>query len=246
MILTSYQFTAPGGRPKNDDSVATCQRQGAYCFTLCDGLGGHAGGELASKCVCQAMERSFLELDPGLPLVQRLERAVMDSQGALVALQAVHGTHAGLRTTLCCLMLEEGAAAAAYVGDSRIYQFRGGRVLAHTRDHSVSQSLANIGEIRQEEVRRHEDRNLLLRCMGQPWDTPQFEIWKELVPILPGDAFLLCSDGLWEWVEDRDMERDLGKAANPKDWVERMCGRVWKMGGQARLDNYSAIGVWIG
>ncbi len=246
MILTSYEFTASGGRMKNDDSVASCQREGAYCFTLCDGLGGHMGGEVASRCVCDTMERSFLEMDVTLPLEQRLKQGIVESQAALIALQAAQGAYTGLRTTLCCLMLDEEAAAAAYVGDSRIYQFRGGRILAHTNDHSVSQRLANIGEIRQQDVRRHEDRNLLLRCMGQPWETPQFEMWQGLTPVQPGDAFLLCSDGLWEWVEDVEMEGDLAAANSPREWIEAMCRRVAALSGQTRLDNYSAIGIWIG
>ncbi len=244
MILTSYQFSAAGGRLKNEDCVRTVCRGASSCFVLCDGLGGHAGGELASRCVCDAMEAAFLTGDGRAPMARRMEQAILYSQAALVARQREAGISNGMRTTLCCLMIGGDDVSAAFVGDSRIYQFRGGRALAHTRDHSVSQQLVRIGEIRQEDVRRHEDRSTLLRSMGEHWEAPQYELWAQLERVQSGDAFLLCSDGLWEWVEEADMERDLAAAAGPRAWAEAMCGRVAARGTIHALDNYSLIAVW--
>ena len=169
----------------------------------------------------------------------------MKSQSALMALQAQHAAHDGMRTTLCSLMLSEHDAAAAFVGDSRIYQFRKGRFLAHTYDHSVAQRLVQIGEIQQEEVRRHEDRNFLLRCLGMPWETPQLELWAQLSPPEEGDAFLLCSDGLWEWIDEAHMEQDLATATTPKAWIDAMCARLPAQSEPGALDNYSAIAVFV-
>ena len=245
MILTSYQFSAAGGRVKNEDCVRTARRGASRCFVLCDGLGGHAGGDLASQCVCDAMETAFLTGDERVPMARRMERAVLQSQAALLERQRAGGIQNGMRTTLCCLMLSENDVAAAFVGDSRIYQFRGGRALAHTSDHSVSQQLVRIGEIRQEDVRRHEDRSTLLRSMGEPWETPQYELWTQLERVQSGDAFLLCSDGLWEWVEEADMEHDLAEADGPRAWAEAMCARVAAREAIHAIDNYSLIAVWV-
>lgn len=244
MILTSSQFSASGGRANNDDCVEITQRENAFCFTLCDGLGGHSGGALASRCVCDAMQQAFLSADNSLPLAVCMEQAIVKSQSALMALQAQHAAQDGLRTTICSLMLSERDAAAAFVGDSRIYQFRKGRLLAHTHDHSVAQRLVQIGEIRQEDVRRHEDRNFLLRCLGMPWETPQLELWAQLSPLEDGDAFLLCSDGLWEWVLEVDMEQDLSTTKTPQAWIDAMCARLPGQS-EATLDNYSAIAVFV-
>ena len=245
MQVSSFQFSETGGRPLNEDCVRSAEQNGRFCFILCDGLGGHARGELASQCVCETVGDVFLAGgQTAFPAL--MERAILRAQEALTLRQsATTGASHGLRTTLCCLMLGGGDALAAYVGDSRLYQFRAGRVAGRTRDHSVPQHLVNIGEIAESEIRTHEDRNRLLRVMGSEWEEPQFQLWNGLKAPEPGDAFLLCSDGFWEWVLETDMERLLASAADPREWALQMKAEAQKNAVGREMDNFSAITVFL-
>ena len=91
-----------------------------------------------------------------------------------------------------------------HVGDSRLYYFKNGRIVKRTLDHSVPQMLVAAGEIDEKEIRHHPDRNRLVRVMGMEWDEPKYQV-SEPMPEEPGQAFLLCSDGFWENIEEEQI-----------------------------------------
>ena len=99
------------------------------------------------------------------------------------------------------------------MGDSRFYFFREGRLLLQTEDHSVPGAVARMGQMRYEDVRFSEDRNKLLKVIGNSEGLNMQSIPKE-VELQPGDAFLLCSDGFWEYVYEQEMEIDLSKSSD--------------------------------
>ncbi len=105
--------------------------------------------------------------------------------------------------------------------------------------------LVAAGEIDEKEIRHHPDRNRLVRVMGMEWDEPKYQV-SEPMPEEPGQAFLLCSDGFWENIEEEQMEACLQKSANPHEWLERMEKIVVKNGRGTNMDNYSAIVVFAG
>ena len=148
----------------------------------------------------------------------------------------------GMKTTACCLLIQNGKTAAAYVGDSRIYQFRKNKMLLRSSDHSIPQYLVNIGEIKERDIRHHPDRNKLLRVMGSEWETPRYQRLKLEEPER-GDAFLLCTDGFWEWIEEKDMERFLKRASCSEEWLDMMKRFIYARGRGNRMDNLSAIAV---
>lgn len=248
MTIDSFVFSDPGGRKRNEDSARVFSCGDLSCFVLCDGLGGHLGGDLASQCVCNAIQTFFTANDgpaKAESLAALLGRAVCGAQEALVDLQSANGISGGLLTTLCCLLLRSGDAAAVYVGDSRIYRFSGGRAVARTKDHSVPQHLVNIGELPESGVRGHEDRSRLLRVMGTDWEDPMFQPFPIDLPLVSGDAFLLCSDGFWEPVLESDMERLLADTHSAEDWARRMAALVPERVAPREQDNYTAITVRI-
>ena len=105
--------------------------------------------------------------------------------------------------------------------------------------------LVAAGEIDEKEIRHHPDRNRLVRVMGMEWDEPKYQV-SEPMPEELGQAFLLCSDGFWENIEEEQMEACLEKYANPPEWLERMEKIVVKNGRGTNMDNYSAIVVFAG
>ena len=147
-----------------------------------------------------------------------------------------------MKSTAVALMIANGRAAWAHVGDSRLYHFMNGSLVFQTRDHSASQIAVMLGDITVDQIRFHEDRNRVLRALGQDGSL-NVEASEELLP--PGDhAYLLCSDGFWEYVLEKEMEDDLRLASDPEDWLHRMRERL-----QARVphdnDNNTAAAVWL-
>ena len=131
-----------------------------------------------------------------------------------------------------------------HIGDSRLYHFRGNRLAERTLDHSVPQMLVSSGEIKEKEIRHHPDRNRVLRVMGTEWAQPKYEIGNA-VRSKGSHSFLLCSDGFWELIEEKEMKNMLRKASSPEDWLNHMEQAVLENGKEEDMDNYSAIAVWI-
>ena len=149
-----------------------------------------------------------------------------------------------MKTTLCILHIQDSCASWLHVGDSRIYQFRKGKLIKKTLDHSVPQMLVAQGEIKESQIRFHEDRNRLLRVVGMSEKAPKYDMTQE-VRIDATTSFLLCSDGFWEYLEEKEMIRLLKNASNPQEWIEKMEEIVMKRGQDKNMDNYSAIAVFI-
>ena len=240
MIWSSSYISLPGERPLNEDFVSVFTSGDLFCAVLCDGLGGHDGGEIASRCVCESVQKTISGTDQGTDLSVLIKKAIDTAQEDLLAEQKRLHKTGEMNTTLCCLLLRDGKGVAAHVGDSRIYHFHHCRISGRTLDHSVPQYLVNTGQLRASQVRHHEDRNRLLRVMGVEWETPRYEVW-ELPPLSAGDAFLLCSDGFWEWILDWQMEFQLFLHPDISAWLESMREIVEKRGRGKKMDNYSAV-----
>lgn len=225
-----------GGREYNEDACA--HRDG--CWVLADGLGGHGGGEVASRVAVD----SVLKTLAGTPLTAAgLAQAVHAANDALCARQQREPRLEGMRTTLAILASDGAVALWAHVGDSRLYHFRDGALRSQTEDHSVPQALAKAGEIRPAEIRHHADRNRLLRTLGADED-PRPTLLPAPVALARGDAFLLCTDGFWEYVTEQEMEVTLAKAATPDDWLRLMTGRLLARAAPDN-DNFTAMAVLV-
>jgi serine/threonine protein phosphatase PrpC len=240
--MTSYAvLTKDGGRPINEDSVQVGSDGARQLFVLADGLGGHGAGEIASAI---AVEQALLEFEKRLPADEQLPSSILAGQNALIEEQRRTARKNDLKTTITVLMLYDNKARWAHVGDSRIYWFKGFKQAERTLDHSVPQMLVNTGEIEEKDIRFHEDRNRLTRVMGMEWDTPRYSLSEE-VTIAPPTSFLLCSDGFWELIDEQEMFRQLRRSATPEEWLDRMEQIVLQNGSSKRMDNYSAIGVFV-
>ncbi len=228
--------TDVGGRLYNEDCVAYKQLgDDCLCVVLADGLGGHGGGEIASKTAVDTILTGWNR--PATPaslcdLIQEAHRRILLMQTAVCR----------MTTTAVILSVDGDRALWAHVGDSRLYHFIDGRLDFQTRDHSASQIAVMMGQIRPEEIRFHEDRSHIFRALGQESGVQADAKEQELS--VGRHAFLLCTDGFWEYVYEEEMARELSAAVSPQDWLERMrrCidGRV---GGDH--DNNTAAAVWV-
>ncbi len=241
MSLNYSTHTHIGSRPVNEDSIDVAEKNGVYCFILCDGLGGHGKGDLASQFVVGHLKKSFADaVDADAFWVDSLDKA----QEALMAEQSRVGSKLEMKTTAVVLTIDGNRARCGHIGDSRCYHFRKNKLLTRTSDHSVPQMLVLAGEIKEKHIRNHPDRNRLLRVMGVEWDSPRYEL-SDWVEIQAGDAFLLCSDGFWEPIVEKDMCKLLKKSDNALQWLSAMAERAHKNAEGTDMDNNSAIAVCI-
>lgn len=232
-----------GNREHNEDYVG-CKLnpdETAGCFVLCDGLGGHGQGEVASRLVTEKALECYEAFGDSRDF---LTKAFEESQAALLKLQKEKHAENGLKTTAVMLLIGEAVVQWGHIGDSRLYFFEKGKLKKRTCDHSVPQMLAAAGEIKEKEIRRHPDRNRLLRVMGMEWDGSGYSL-EERLERTEGQAFLLCSDGFWELIEEKKMEKCLRKAKSPEEWLESMEKIVQKNGSGLDMDNFSAVAVFL-
>lgn len=239
MTFDTACFTDRGGRETNQDAVRQAISGGIALWILADGLGGFGGGEVASATAADAHLRAFGEHAEAS--AEALRTYFEAANRAIVALQPEQPEWSAMRTTLVSLVIENSHAWYAYSGDSRLYHLHRGAVIFQTVDHSVPQLLAASGRIAPGEIRHHPDRNRLLKSLGNAGGVDA-TIETEARPVESGDAFLLASDGFWEYVTEREMEADYAKSATAADWLDRMTARL-----RARVsgehDNYSAIAI---
>lgn len=239
MQLSYAQICRAGGRPSNQDSSACRQEGGAAVWVVADGLGGHRGGEVASRLAVDAVISHW---QPAAPLSgQAVKALVLVAQEAILARQQEEPWLASMRTTLVLLLGNADRLIWGHVGDSRLYHIRETAILHQTLDHSVPQALVTAGEILPQQIRGHEDRNMLLRAVGNP-EGVRPTVLPGTVDLAAGDALLLCTDGFWEHVTENEMVVDLAKSATPREWLEKMEIRLLSRCGPNH-DNYTAVAV---
>lgn len=239
-----HTSTRVGRRARNEDACGVVSHHAGWCCALADGAGGHGAGDVAA---CTALASALhgplpdrsIDVSPQ-GLADRVDRA----NRAVIGAQSERASQSDMRTTLVVLAIDAARAQAcwAHAGDSRLYLFRGGRLLARTRDHSLVQALRDAGMSEAADAGRI-GRSVLTASLGEaeglePAVSP-------LSRIGPGDAFLLCSDGFWERLSDDEMAGELRRSFSPAHWVEQMQALIERRAGPTQ-DNYSAVAVWCG
>ena len=236
MRILTASISDCGGKSVNDDTVKILEDRGVYVF-VGDGLGGYAGGQMASSTAAEVMLEAARQ--ENLTVEENLSQAAAKANEAVKTLQ--EEKRGSMKTTCVFLGIEDGTVRWMHIGDSRLYHFRRGRLKTQTKDHSVSQLAVMMGEITPDKIRFHEDRNRVLRAMGSESAKP--EISREM-QAAPGDAFLLCTDGFWEFVYEKEMQKLLRKAKEPECWLREM-EKLLRTRIPEDTDNYTAAAVFI-
>ena len=225
MNIDFYNYSGKGGRPVNEDSFIC----GENYFVVSDGLGGHDNGEIASASAVRYISENFHSDISNESISQLLAGAD----------EAVRKSGMGGKATAAALFTDGDKIRIANVGDSRVYYFRRGRIIFRTKDHSVCQASVDMGEMTDNDVRNSADRSGLFKVLG---DSEPLKLPKPYDTIDPqnGDAFLICSDGFWEHLYDIEMEADLLKSENVREWLTHMLKRLL-LRSENNGDNFTAI-----
>ncbi|HVX56870.1 MAG TPA: Stp1/IreP family PP2C-type Ser/Thr phosphatase [Candidatus Saccharimonadales bacterium] len=220
-------------RAKNEDAFGYSAEHGVY--VVCDGMGGAAGGEVASTLAVDEMLRGFAERGALSGVRRAAEDAAVAANNVVFTRAQRYPALSGMGTTLVALVVKQNAAWVLNVGDSRCYRLRCGRLEQLTHDHSLVDEQVRMGRITPEEALRSPLRNVITRAVGtQEAITPDcFEFQVD-----PGDLFLLCSDGLIRELTDAEIEVLLQEGGSLEERVQRLVNAANAAGGR---DNITCI-----
>lgn len=228
--------THPGlVRTANQDRFAV----GRHLFAVCDGMGGHLAGELASAIACEAV----LGVETGkAPTVAELVDTVAVANEAILRAGAADEGLAGMGTTLVAIGLTDNGGEATWtalnVGDSRLYMSDGTTPRLVSHDHSVVQELLDAGALTEVEARDHVERHVVTRALGS-LEAPAADVW--LLPPRPGDRLLLTSDGAHGELAEQDIEAALSRPT-PAECCSVVLELALAQGGR---DNITALAVFV-
>jgi PPM family protein phosphatase len=203
---------------------------------VADGMGGHAAGDVASGIAADTVRRLCTELEGSPPEV--LAGCLAAANRAILERSRSDPACAGMGTTCTVLALHDGAAFLAHIGDSRAYLLRGGKLRQISEDDSLVAEMVRNGLLSAAEARVSPERNVILRALGAD-DMLEATVWQEGLPVCPGDAFILCSDGLSNLVDDATIAARVARLS-PSEACNSLCEAALAAGG---TDNIS-IGVF--
>lgn len=230
MYINYSEYSSIGGRRKNEDMVQITSYPESTIGLVADGLGGHGDGDVASRMATHIISQEIYNGAVSRILMEKAIRCANES------ILRRHADGSDMKTTIAAVWMDAERACAAHVGDTRIYQFRDQKIIYQSVDHSISQLAVLMGEISADQIRGHCDRNRLTRALGSRKDVV---IDMDMLDVMPGDAFLLCSDGFWEHVLEEEMISDLKLADNAEQWLAAMRARVESRRGPG-ADNHTA------
>ena len=233
MRTQTYHYTCIGGRNYNQDSLWYDENKENGLWIVADGLGGHHHSEMASSHIIRTVEAAWKQ-KPEMDLRDLL----LLCHEEILQLQKEHPEAENAASTVVLIRRLQDTFSVVHAGDSRLYYFRGNTLEVRTKDHSIAEMNVTLGEITEKEQRTSPDRNKLYNVLGGEKE-PKPEV-REPFEARSGDAFLLCTDGFWEYLSETEMLVDLLKSPSAKAWAENMLVRIKKRQKEEN-DNYSLI-----
>lgn len=204
-----------GNRAEQQDRTALFAAPlapGYMLAVLADGMGGHTGGTIAAEQVIYTAKQLFDLFDPNKQTPETLLCTIVQEAHIIIRLNGLSSESEPHSTLVALVLAPEGVATWAHVGDSRLYRFSGATFAEHTSDHSYVEKLVQEGKIPPEAAKNHRRSNLLVNALGSSKNEPFVTIGSHR-NLKAGDAFLLCSDGLWHYFTDAELGAVLAKNA---------------------------------
>lgn len=241
-FLTS-SICKQGGREYNQDYLDLTLADDGACLVVCDGLGSYFGSEVASRIATTKIIEAYKQvkaLDPERAVKPEYSQGYIQAAHNYVVDEKEHNPKIRSScTTVAAVVTDFRTTVISHIGDTRVYFFKNNKLHFQTKDHSLSQISVELGKIPLRDIRSDKDQNKLTRVLGSDYYIPpDCDICTS--PLTVGDAFILCTDGFWEYVYEEEMEQDLLASSSPEEALARMeqrlLARVTKFN-----DNYSAI-----
>ena len=219
--------------PTSDDDLAWR----GMVFVVCDGMGGHEAGQIASEMTCKEFIRLYRESTFEDP-VEAAKNAVATTNRFVYSAATTIPNRKGMGTTLSALLLVQDQAHIVQVGDSRVYRLRDGELQQLTKDHTWVEETVELGVMSREQAEAHQYRHVLTRAVGTEPDV-KTDAFTESLAV--GDTFMLCSDGVTNHVTDEEIKAILS-SNDPSQAAWTLVGRALMGGGS---DNATVIVVHV-
>ena len=221
-------------RSNNQDSAFA----GEHLIAICDGMGGHAGGDTASTIAIRSLAHIEQDNEQGdvKTVAHMMETSVMAAHDAIVGKAKRERRLAGMGTTVTAVALVSGYWVLAHIGASRAYLLHDGHLIRMTSDHSYVQHLLDTGRINESEARNHPQRNVVMRVLGDFDIDPRPDI--AVREAHPADRWLLCSDGLCGVLEDSTLQEMLATCSDQEECAQRLVSMALRAGS---TDNVTAV-----
>ncbi|WP_448519837.1 PP2C family protein-serine/threonine phosphatase [Rhodoflexus sp.] len=243
-IAPPLAFHELGQRSNNEDyifpTVGTATAADRL-FIVCDGVGGAAKGEVASRLACESISRFFAKHCTGVSDAALVQQAVAAAQEMIDSYIAAHSEAEGMATTLTLLHLHAQGATVAHIGDSRVYHIRKDNIIHKTSDHSMVNEWVSLGIITPEEAINHPSRNVITRVLHSTAISKVKADVQVITDLQAGDYFMLCTDGVLENLSDAQLLQILQKDATHSEKMEE----IRRKGLSGSRDNFSAYLIAI-
>ena len=231
-ITTSTPFigfvdSRKGGRVENQDTCGYADTSFGLLVVVCDGMGGGPGGKLASSLAVDTIIRVVRDTTVTVEPEEVLKNAIQIANQVLIKRIVDNPSLRGMGTTVAALLINDYAAILAHAGDSRIYKFRGSRKVYRTTDHSVVSELVRKGTLTEEQARLSAQSNVITRALGV---SPEVEVDITELAYEKGDRFMLCTDGIWGNITEKELIKIAAGTKSPGGAVESLVIRVDEQG----------------
>jgi PPM family protein phosphatase len=234
MKIKAFGISDVGLKRTNNEDAFAVRPESAFCV-VADGMGGAAAGEIASRIFVDTAQEVLTDSGSVDVMAERVKGAFTLANKRMLDHVAVKPDHAGMGCTAEILAVTDDEVVIGHVGDSRTYRLRSGELKQLTLDHSLVQEQLNKGIISEAEARTHPMRNVILRAVGVR-ETVELDILKGKG--IPGDIFLLCSDGLTDMIDDTQVLSCMGQGQDLEAIADRLVGSAKAAGGK---DNITVV-----
>ncbi|WP_287623016.1 protein phosphatase 2C domain-containing protein [Parabacteroides sp.] len=231
-IKTSLPFlgfieSRQGGRPENQDSCGFTDTLLGLLVVVCDGMGGGPGGKIASTVAVETIVQTIRSATSDSNRSKAIEAAIQNAHLKLLALQKENPSLAGMGTTATVLLISRQSAMIAHVGDSRIYQLRRGNRIFRTEDHSLVGEMVRKKAMTEDEARMSSNSNIIQRALGVGMEA-KADICERAYE--KGDRFVLCTDGVWGAMKEKDLIDSLARTKTLSGAMEKTMVKVDELG----------------
>ena len=226
-----------GDREEQQDRLLIIQSKkepGVILLIVADGMGGHTGGAMAAQQVMSTAQQIFANFHTGADSPKKLLTSIIHESHLIITLSS-YTSEAEPHSTVVAMLLQKERADWAYVGDSRLYHYRGQKLVPRTRYHSYVEQLFREGKIKEADMEKHPNKNILVHCLGAA--NPPLIDFGSTEKLEADDTFILCSDGLWAYYSDYELGSILASCP-PRVASEQLISMA-RAQGNGRGDNIS-------
>ena len=225
--ISGFWDTRQGGRAENQDSCGFIDTPLGLAAIVCDGMGGGPSGQLASSTAVQKIVEYIMNAPEGMSRSEVMKNAIEYAHHTILQMGTQKPALRGMGTIVAAVLVNDYSAIIAHVGDSRVYQFRWKRKIFRTADHSMVGELVRNGTLTEEQARLSSQSNIITKALGGNL-TNLAEVTER--PYEKGDRFMICSDGIWGMMPEKELIRRTAKTPSLSGAVDGTVVEVDEIG----------------